>query len=69
MSDTEKRKQYDNFGIDFFKNGGNSNMNVDPMNIFEQDLNMGGFPGRFSYERKKVRFGYRAGCDFRSNLQ
>lgn len=56
LSDTEKRKQYDNFGIDFFKNGGNSNMNVDPMNIFEQVFgNMGGFPGMGGFHMREKR--------------
>jgi DnaJ-class molecular chaperone len=46
LSDDEKRKNYDNLGMDFMKNGGQSN--VDPSDIFNNFFGgmggMGGFP-------------------------
>jgi DnaJ-class molecular chaperone len=46
LSDDEKRKNYDNLGMDFMKNGGQSN--VDPSDIFNNFFSgmggMGGFP-------------------------
>jgi len=49
LKDSEKRTQYDRFGLDAFKNGGHGGMEVDLSEIFGQmGMDIGGFGGGFS---------------------